>query len=81
MPVVGRLTGGVDFSDMKITIQEAHESSKAVTINYGTFVTIVVDFVIVAFAVFLLVKAVNRLKKKEAALPLPPTPPRLRRSF
>lgn len=76
MPVVGRLTGGVDFSDMKITIKEATDTAKAVTINHGTFITILVDFVIVAFAVFLLVKTVNSLKKAEAATPVaPPSPP------
>lgn len=81
MPAVGLLVGGVNFTDLKITLKHAvMEGGKifapAVTINYGNFIQATLDFIIIAFAVFLLVKAVNSLsKKKEEAPATPPTPP------
>jgi len=72
MPPLGILTGGVDFSEHRITLKGATATSKAVTVNYGSFITAVVDFAIVAFAVFLLVKAMNHLKRDE---PLPAPAP------
>lgn len=59
MPPIGVLVGGVDFSDLAITIKEASGDAPAVTINYGLFINAVINFLIVALAVFLLVKAVN----------------------
>ncbi len=75
MPPIGLLLGGVDFRDLAMTIQAAVGDQPAVTINYGVFVQTVVDFVIIAFAIFLVVKAMNATKKKEAAAP-PPEPPK-----
>lgn len=81
MPVVSMLTGGVNFSDWKIILKQAvvengEEISAAVSINYGTFISVIIDFIILAFAVFCMVKAINSLhRKKEAAPPPPPAPP------
>jgi len=75
MPPVGLILGGVEFSDLSITLKEASEGATAVTLNYGQFLQTVIDFTIIAFAVFLLVKGMNTLKKKEEAAPPPPSPP------
>ena len=81
MPPIGMLTGGIDFSEQKVTLQEAvaatdgAEAVEAVTLNYGTFINSVIDFIIVAFAIFLVDKAMNSAKKKEEeAPPAPPKP-------
>jgi len=73
LPPLGLLTGGIDFSDIKITLKEADLVSKhpAVTMNVGIFINIVIQFVIVAFCVFLAVKAINAMKKKEVPPPAP----------
>lgn len=74
MPVLGILTGGVDFKDLKITLAEAAGETPAVTLNYGAFIQNVFDFIIIAFAIFMMVKALNKLKKeqpKEEAAPEP----------
>jgi large conductance mechanosensitive channel len=77
MPPIGLLLGGVDFSDLAVTMKEAVGDATAVTLNYGKFIQTVVDFVIIAFAIFIAVKAINSLKKKEAAAPAaPPEPPK-----
>jgi large conductance mechanosensitive channel len=65
MPIVGVLTGGVDFSDLVWTLKEASGDVAAVTINYGAFINTIVSFVIVAFAIFLVVKAMNKMKAEE----------------
>lgn len=75
MPPLGILIGGVDFSDLTIIIQEAQDGVAEVTIRYGMFIQNVVDFVIIAFAIFMAVKAMNSLKKKEEAKPATPPPP------
>jgi large conductance mechanosensitive channel len=83
MPPIGLLLGGVDFSNLFFTIKEGAtagpfstladaQKAGAVTINYGTFVNKVVSFLIVAFAVFMLVKGMNSLKRKEEAPPAAP---------
>ena len=74
MPPIGLALGGVDFSDLAITLQDAQGEAAAVTINYGIFVQTVVDFLIIAFAIFLVVKAMNSVKKKEEAASPPPKP-------
>lgn len=71
MPPIGLLMGGVDFSDLAITLKSASEGSQAVMIKYGVFINTVVDFLIVAFCIFLIVKVMNRFKKTE-----PPEPPK-----
>lgn len=87
MPVIGTLIGGTDFSKMKLLIhsgtKEVVDASGNVTtaavpdvyISYGAFISTVLDFLAVAFAMFLVIKAMNRLKRKEATAPPPPAPP------
>ena len=83
MPAVSMLTGGVNFSDWKIILKKAvidaatgEEIAAAVSINYGTLISTIIDFIILAFAVFCMVKAINSLhRKKEEAPPAPPAPP------
>ena len=65
MPPLGVLLGGVEFSDLAITIQEASKEIPAVTIKYGVFIQTIVDFLIVAVAIFMAVKVMNSLKQKE----------------
>ena len=69
MPPIGFLVGGVDFSDLAITLKEAVDKTPAVTLNYGNFIQSVVDFTIVAFAIFMAIKFLNSLKRKEEAAP------------
>lgn len=83
MPIIGMLTGGVDFTDKVLVLKDAVEEVKdasgtvitkaaeAVTVKYGAFLTNVFDFIIVAFAVFLVIKAINRLKAKAEPAPAP----------
>jgi large conductance mechanosensitive channel len=75
MPPIGVLLGGVDFSNLAVTLRQATETAPAVTLKYGVFINTIIDFVIVAFAIFLLVRGVNSLRKKREAAP-PPPPPR-----
>ncbi|MDH3521643.1 MAG: large-conductance mechanosensitive channel protein MscL [Myxococcales bacterium] len=75
MPPIGMLLGGVDFSSFSLTLSEKTAEAEAVTLNYGVFVNTVIDFLIVAFAIFLVVKAMNTLKKKEEAAPSAPPAP------
>ena len=72
-PPIGFLIGGVDFTGLSMSMIPPLEGAKAVTINYGKFLQSVFDFTIVAFALFLMVKGVNRLKKAEEAAPAAPT--------
>jgi large conductance mechanosensitive channel len=65
MPPLGILIGGVDFSKLSIVLKAAHEGSEAVTLKYGMFIQSVVDFIIIAFAIFLAIKALNTLKRSE----------------
>lgn len=75
MPPIGLALGGVDFSDLAITLKDAEGEAAAVTMKYGVFIQTVVDFLIIAFAIFLVVKAMNSVIKKEAeAPPAPPKP-------
>ncbi len=76
MPPIGVLLGGVDFSSLALVIKEAAGDAPAVVIGYGKFIQTVVDFTIVAFAIFIAVKAINALKRKqEEAPPAPSKPP------
>jgi len=63
MPPIGMLLGGVDFSSLVITLQKATENSDAITINYGVFLNTVIDFVIIAFVIFIIIKQANKLTK------------------
>lgn len=80
MPPLGLLLGGVNFTDLKITIKpasvnEAGEIIKGVTLNWGNFVQVIFDFLIVAFAIFMLIKGMNSMKKKEDEAPAATEPP------
>jgi large conductance mechanosensitive channel len=77
MPPIGLLVGGVDFTGLAITLKEGETPDQAVLLNYGKFVQTVVDFTIVAFSVFMVIKAYNiSQKKKEEAPASPPAPTR-----
>jgi large conductance mechanosensitive channel len=75
MPPLGLALGGVDFSDLVIIMKEASGEVAAVTLNYGSFVQTVVDFAIIAFAIFMMIKTMNSLKKKEEVKPAAPPQP------
>lgn len=75
MPPIGLLVGGVDFSNLVITLKAAEEGAEAVALRYGVFIQAVFDFVIVAFAVFIAVRALNSMRKKEAETPAAPPAP------
>ncbi len=79
MPPIGVLTGGVDFTDLKLTIKEAvvegeNVVSEAVTLNYGQFIQDVVDFLIIAFCIFLMIKGIAKLSRKKEEAPAAPAP-------
>jgi len=75
MPPLGILIGGVDFSDLAIQLKPALGEDPAVLLSYGRFIQTVVDFTIIAFAIFMGVKVINRLKREEAAAPSAPPAP------
>jgi large conductance mechanosensitive channel len=75
MPPLGMILGNVNFTDLAITLKEASGDVAAVTLNYGNFIQTAVDFVIIAFAIFMVVKGMNALKKKEEAAPSAPPAP------
>ncbi len=77
MPPIGYITGGIDFSQMKWVLKPADNSDPAhkvaeVAIGYGTFINTMIQFIIIAFAIFLVVKAINRLTRRQEAAPAPP---------
>lgn len=75
MPPIGYILGGMDFSNLKFVIKEAVDNVPAVTINYGTFIQTILDFVIIATAIFFAIKGMNSLQsKKEEAPAEPPAP-------
>ena len=86
MPPIGYISGGLDFKDYFITLKpgtdgatsyaslKAAKDASAVTLNYGLFINAVINFLIIAFALFMVVKQINRFHKKEAAAPAGPTP-------
>ena len=74
MPPIGLLLGDVDFKELAWTIKEGSEAVDAVTINYGMFLQNVVDFIIIAFVIFMMVRAIVKAQKKEAAAAPPPPP-------
>ncbi len=80
MPPIGVLVGGVDFTDLSVEIKKAAtdaagEVVPAVTLNYGQFIQTTIDFIIVAFAIFMMIKVMNSLKKKEEEAPAAPAAP------
>jgi large conductance mechanosensitive channel len=72
MPTIGFLIGGIDFTNLVITLKAATDKTTAVTLNYGKFIQSIIDFTIIAFAIFMLVKGINTLKRNEAAKPSEP---------
>ena len=77
MPPLGVLIGGVDFSDLAITLKAAEGEAPAVLLAYGKFIQAIIDFAIIAFAIFIGIKVINRLKREEEAAPAaPPAPSR-----
>jgi large conductance mechanosensitive channel len=64
MPPIGLIMGNVDFSTLAITLRAKTETAEAITLKYGVFINTILDFTIVAFAVFMLIKQINRLKKE-----------------
>jgi large conductance mechanosensitive channel len=75
MPPIGVLIGGIDFSKLALTLKEGSGDIPAVVISYGKFIQTAVDFTIIAFAIFIVVKGINALKRKEEAAPeVPPQP-------
>lgn len=75
MPPIGMMMGGVDFSELAVVLKEASGEASAVTLNYGIFIQTVLDFLIVAFAIFMVIKAMNNMKKKEEEAPAEPPKP------
>ena len=79
MPPIGWLIGGVNFSDLKFTLPAVDiaglEKMQPATINYGSFIQTIIDFTIIAFCVFMLVKGINKLARKKAEEPKQETPP------
>lgn len=69
MPPIGYIIGGVNFSDLKVVLPPLIEGQESASINYGNFIQTILDFVIIAFCVFMLVKGINKLKKQEPAKP------------
>lgn len=65
MPPIGILLGGIDFTNLTITLKEATDLTEAITLNYGIFINTVVDFVIISFSIFMIIKQFNKLNKKE----------------
>ena len=71
MPPIGIMLGGVDFTELKITLQEATGDVAAVTLNYGMFIQTVINFLIVAFSIFIVIRAYEKTKKQEEVKPAP----------
>ncbi len=75
MPPIGLILGGVDFSNLAITLKAAEGDQPPVLIKYGIFINTIVDFIIIAFAIFMVIKAINTLKRKEEEKPAAPISP------
>ena len=73
MPPIGVLMGGMDFSELGYTLQAAAGDAPAVVLKYGAFIQSFIDFLILAFAIFMMIKMINSMKKKEEAAPTPPS--------
>jgi large conductance mechanosensitive channel len=76
MPLIGLLLGGIDFSNLAIVLKESvNENTPAVLLKYGLFINTIIDFLIIAFAIFLVIKSLNAMKKKEEEAPSEPPKP------
>jgi large conductance mechanosensitive channel len=72
MPPIGILLGGVDFSNLTVVLKEAVDKAPAVTLKYGKFIQTVIDFLIISFCIFIMVKGINTLKREEKEHPAAP---------
>ena len=75
MPPIGMALGGVNFTELVVTLQEATADAEAVTMNVGIFVQAIIDFLIVAFVIFLVIRSYNNMQKKEEEAPAAPPEP------
>jgi len=75
MPPIGLLVGNIDFSEIAIVLRQANGDIPSVSMNLGVFINTLIDFIIVAFAIFLVIKGMNKMQKKEEAKPAPPPAP------
>lgn len=75
MPPIGLLLGGVNFTELSLVLKKATADAPAVTWNYGNFIQVIIDFLIVAWAVFMFIKALNRMKRKSETAPAAPAEP------
>ncbi len=73
-PFIGLATGGIDFSDKVIILKKATETQAALTLNYGMFITVLINFVLIAWAIFLVIKGINHLKRMEESKVTAETP-------
>ena len=74
MPLIGMLIGGVDLGKLNIVLKPATDTAEAVTLGIGTFLTTIIDFVLVAFVIFLMIKTINRFRRKKEEEPEPEEP-------
>ena len=74
MPLIGMLIGGVDLGKLNIVLKPATDTAEAVTLGIGTFLTTILDFVLVAFVIFLMIKTINRFRRKKEEEPEPEKP-------
>ena len=74
MPLIGMLIGGVDLGKLSIVLKPATDTAEAVTLGIGTFLTTIIDFVLVAFVIFLMIKTINRFRRKKEEEPEPEKP-------
>lgn len=75
MPPIGYLIGGMDFSNLAVTLKDATADEPAVMLSYGKFIQACINFLIIAFAIFVMVKAINKLERKKVEEPAKPAPP------
>lgn len=75
MPPIGVLISGINFKNLALTVKAASGDAPAVVIKYGEFVNVLLEFIIIAFAIFAVIKFINKLQRKEDAAPPPPPPP------
>lgn len=75
MPPLGYVIGGIDFTKRVMTLPALEQGQEPVTVRYGVFLQTIIDFIIIAFAIFVAVRVINRLKRKQDTAPVPPAPP------
>ncbi len=73
IPPLGFLTGGINFTNLKITLKTATETAPALTLNYGTFINTITDFIIISFSIFIVIRQINKFRKKEEEKPVLPS--------